>query len=175
MPINSPYFHCTLDYRFGLITLYLSTTPDFDWKVSTGWITKKHECTWFGISCSDNNTVSEISLPNNRLGGTLPHELALAGIGEKIVYLDFSGNNIGGKIVSEIGTFKNLGEILVLVLMIQPLYRYGILHYVCFKFQAFLDLRANDFTGQIPTQLGHLPKLGECLRCRHSTKPLIFF
>ena len=35
-------------------------------------------------------------------------------------------------------------------------------------------MRANDFTGQIPTQLGHLPKLGKCLRCGHSTlKPLI--
>jgi Leucine-rich repeat (LRR) protein len=119
--------------RFGLITLYLSTTPDFDWKVSTGWTNKQHECNWFGISCSDNNTISEISLPNNRLAGTLPRELALAGIGEQIVYLDFSGNNIGGKIISELGTLKNL---------------------------AFLDLRSNDFTGQIPSELGHLSKLG---------------
>lgn len=96
--------------RFGLITLYLSTTPELGWKVSTGWASEQHECHWFGISCSDNNTVSEINLPNNRLSGTLPHEIALAGIGEQIVYIDFSGNNIGGTIVSEIGTFKNLGK-----------------------------------------------------------------
>lgn len=54
--------------------------------------------------------MSEINLPNNRLAGTLPHEIALAGIGEQILYIDVSGNNIGGKIVSEIGTFKNLGK-----------------------------------------------------------------
>ncbi|KAL3798526.1 hypothetical protein HJC23_011830 [Cyclotella cryptica] len=118
--------------RFGLVSLYLSTTPDFDWKVSTRWQTKQHECTWFGIKCSDNNTVSEISLPNNRMSGTLPREIALAGVGGQMVYLDLSGNNIGGKIVSELGTLKKL---------------------------AFLDLKANDFTGSIPSELGLLSKL----------------
>jgi len=54
--------------------------------------------------------VSEISLPSNRMSGTLPREIALAGVGGQIVYLDLSGNNIGGKIVSELGTLKNLGE-----------------------------------------------------------------
>ncbi|KAL7519562.1 hypothetical protein ACHAWX_004320 [Stephanocyclus meneghinianus] len=118
--------------RFGLVSLYLSTTSEFDWKVSTRWKTKQHECTWFGIKCSDNNTVSEISLPSNRMSGTLPREIALAGVGGQIVYLDMSGNNIGGKIVSELGTLKNL---------------------------AFLDLKANDFTGSIPSELGQLSKL----------------
>jgi hypothetical protein len=96
--------------RFGLVSFYLSTAPDVDWKVSTNWQTKQHECTWYGITCSDDNTVSEISLPNNRLSGSLPHDLALVGVGGKIVYMDLSGNNISGKIVSEIGTLKNLGK-----------------------------------------------------------------
>ena len=44
------------------------------------------------------------------MSGTLPREIALAGVGGQIVYLDLSGNNIGGKIVSELGTLKNLGK-----------------------------------------------------------------
>lgn len=30
-----------------------------------------------------------------------------------------------------------------------------------------MDLRANDLTGQIPSQLGHLSKLGEDIPCNH--------
>ena len=44
------------------------------------------------------------------MSGTLPREIALAGVGGQIVYLDMSGNNIGGKIASELGTLKSLGK-----------------------------------------------------------------
>ena len=153
--LNVPFF----SKRFGLITFHLSTTPDFEWKVSTGWESEQHECSWYGISCSDNNTVSEISLPNNRLSGTLPHEIALAGIGEQLVYLDLSGNNIRGKLVPELGTFKSLGKCYKLT-TISVLGLNALINTAAFLI-AFLDLKANDFTGKIPPELGGLSKLGE--------------
>ena len=150
---------CHFSNRFGLITFHLSTTPDFDWKVSTGWESEQHECSWYGISCSDNNTVSEISLPNNRLSGTLPHEIALAGIGEQLVYLDLSGNNIRGKLVPELGTFKSLGKCYKCT-TINALSWHVLIKTAAFLI-AFLDLKANDFTGRIPSELGGLSKLGK--------------
>jgi len=118
--------------RYGLVTFYLSSTPEFDWKISNRWKTKDPECGWFGISCADNITVTEISLPSNRMSGTIPPEIALAGLGGKIGKLNLSGNNIGGKLVEQIGTLKHL---------------------------EVLDLRANDFTGEIPSEIGELTEL----------------
>ncbi|KAL7532822.1 hypothetical protein ACHAXR_004872, partial [Thalassiosira sp. AJA248-18] len=122
--------------RFGLVTFFKSTTPSLDWKVSNRWQTHEDECGWFGISCAIDNTVTEISLPSNRLSGTIPPEIALAGLGGEIGKLNLSGNNIGGQLVDEIGDLKHL---------------------------EVLDLRANDFIGKIPTSLGKLNKLKSLL------------
>lgn len=118
--------------RFGLSTFYLSTQSQLGWKVSNNWQTTEHECNWFGISCAQEDTVTEISLPSNRLSGTIPPEIGLAGLGGEIGKLNLSGNNIGGKLAEQLGTLKHL---------------------------EVLDLRSNDFTGKIPATLGQLSRL----------------
>ena len=117
--------------RFGLMSFYLATTPDFSWKIDSGWKTNDDECTWYGISCDD-NAIVEISLPSNRLSGTIPSEFALAGLGGKVSVLDLSENSLGGSLPSELGDFHNLNV---------------------------LDLKFNAFTGAIPAELKHLTKL----------------
>ena len=94
--------------RFGLVTFYLSTSPELDWKVSNGWKTSRHECEWYGISCAVSDTVTEISLPRNRLSGTIPPEIGLAGLGGKVSKLNLFGNNIGGNLPEQLGTFTHL-------------------------------------------------------------------
>lgn len=95
--------------RYGLVTFFHSTVADdINWKVASGWKSNEHECGWFGISCSDGATVSEISLPSNRLSGTIPPEIGLAGIGNKIGYLNLSGNHIGGTLVAQLGKLTHL-------------------------------------------------------------------
>lgn len=119
--------------RFGLVAFFISTSPEYDWKVPNNWKSSQHECTWFGISCAvDNTVVTEISLPSNRLAGTIPPEIALAGIGGSLGKLNLAGNNIGGKLPEQIGTLTHL---------------------------EVLDLAYNDLTGNIPTQLASLSKL----------------
>jgi Leucine-rich repeat (LRR) protein len=117
--------------RFGLMSLYLATTPVFSWKIDSGWKTNDHECNWYGVTC-DGNEVAEISLPSNRLSGTIPPEFALGGLGGKVAVLDLSENSIGGSLPSEMGDFHNLN---------------------------ILDLKDNAFTGAIPSELKQLTKL----------------
>ena len=118
--------------RFGLVTFFLSTSPDTPWKVSNGWSTSEHECIWYGIYCAVNDTVTTISLPGNNLAGTIPPEIALAAIGGKVKRLNLAGNSISKAIPIQLGTMTHL---------------------------ELLDLRSNDFTGQIPFQLGKLKLL----------------
>jgi len=120
--------------RYGLATFYISTSRDADypWKISESWNSGEHECDWFGVSCEDDNTVTEISLPSNRLSGTIPPEIELVGLGNKLTTLNLSGNNIRSKLAVQLGTLKHL---------------------------EVLDLKANDFTGQIPPEIGELTKL----------------
>jgi len=118
--------------RYGLVTFFHSTVADdINWKISTGWKSNDHECSWFGISCADNDTVSEINLQSNRLSGEIPPEIALAGIGNKISHLNLSGNHIGGTLWA-VGKLTHL---------------------------EVLDLGANDFTGTIPLEIANLSKL----------------
>ena len=112
--------------RFGLMSFYIATTPDFSWKINSGWNTNDHECNWYGMTCDDNMVV-EISLPSNRLSGTIPPEFALGGLGGKVAVLDLSENSIGGSVPSEMGDFHNLNV---------------------------LDLKDNAFTGAIPADEG---------------------
>ena len=117
--------------RFGLMSFYLATSPNFSWKVDSGWKTTDHECTWYGISCEDNEVI-EISLASNRLSGSIPPEFALGGLGGKVSSIDLSQNSIGGSLPSELGDFHNL---------------------------QVLDLKFNSFEGAIPIELKQLTKL----------------
>jgi hypothetical protein len=70
--------------RYALATLYYSTNGK-DWKNSTKWLTKSHECNWFyanpnSTSCNDRNFI-QMDLTENNLQGALPPELSLLGLG----------------------------------------------------------------------------------------------
>ena len=97
--------------RFGLVTFYLSTSSELDWKISNGWKSDQHECEWFGISCAITDTVTELSLPSNRLSGTIPPEIALAGIGGKMSRLNLAGNNLGQELAKQVGFLSHLEEL----------------------------------------------------------------
>jgi hypothetical protein len=94
--------------RFGLVSFYLSTSSELGWKVSNGWSSPEHECSWYGIFCALNDTLTSISLPSNRLTGTIPPEIALAAIGGKVRFLNLAGNDISGEIPEQLGTLTHL-------------------------------------------------------------------
>ncbi|GJN39552.1 hypothetical protein PR202_gb28677 [Eleusine coracana subsp. coracana] len=86
-------------------------------------------CTWFHVTCNNDNSVIRVDLGNAALSGTLVPQLGQL---KNLQYLELYSNNISGTIPSELGNLTNLVS---------------------------LDLYLNNFTGPIPDSLGNLVKL----------------
>uniref|UniRef100_M4CI78 non-specific serine/threonine protein kinase n=1 Tax=Brassica campestris TaxID=3711 RepID=M4CI78_BRACM len=86
-------------------------------------------CTWFHVTCNNENSVIRVDLGNAELSGHLVPEL---GVLKNLQYLELYSNNITGPIPSNLGNLTNLVS---------------------------LDLYLNSFTGPIPESLGKLSKL----------------
>mmetsp|Transcript_8194 Transcript_8194/g.11716 ORF Transcript_8194/g.11716 Transcript_8194/m.11716 type:complete len:474 (+) Transcript_8194:126-1547(+) len=89
----------------------------------------EHECSWYGVSCDENDVVTEIKLISNNLEGVLPDELYRLTSLKKIL---LEGNNILGPITSSIGALTSLEAI---------------------------DLDNNIMSGNLPAELYALDKL----------------
>ncbi|KAL4557671.1 hypothetical protein LXL04_035857 [Taraxacum kok-saghyz] len=86
-------------------------------------------CTWFHVTCNNDNSVIRVDLGNAALSGTLVPQLGLL---KNLQYLELYSNNLSGPIPSDLGNLTNLVS---------------------------LDLYLNDFSGPIPVTLGKLSKL----------------
>ncbi|PWA79340.1 Somatic embryogenesis receptor kinase 1 [Artemisia annua] len=86
-------------------------------------------CTWFHVTCNNDNSVIRVDLGNAALSGTLVPQLGLL---KNLQYLELYSNNLSGPIPSDLGNLTNLVS---------------------------LDLYLNGFSGPIPNTLGKLSKL----------------
>ncbi|XP_009768166.1 BRASSINOSTEROID INSENSITIVE 1-associated receptor kinase 1 [Nicotiana tabacum] len=86
-------------------------------------------CTWFHVTCNNENNVTRVDLGNANLTGQLVPQLGQL---QKLQYLELYSNNISGRIPNELG---NLTELVS------------------------LDLYLNNLNGPIPDTLGKLQKL----------------
>ncbi|WP_317171698.1 putative Ig domain-containing protein [Spirosoma profusum] len=123
------------DYQ-PLVDLY-NATGGAGWTNKTGWLTGCSPCGWYGVTCT-NGQVTELSLLNNNLVGTIPASLSgLSGL----TLLEI-GNNSGltGGIPSGIGNLTAL---------------------------RILNLSQTTLGGTLPTSLGQLSQL-QALFLNHS-------
>ncbi|KAJ6744863.1 LEUCINE-RICH REPEAT DOMAIN L DOMAIN-LIKE PROTEIN-RELATED [Salix purpurea] len=86
-------------------------------------------CTWFHVTCNNDNSVIRVDLGNAALSGQLVPQLGQL---KNLQYLELYSNNISGPIPGDLGNLTNLVS---------------------------LDLYLNSFTGPIPDTLGKLSKL----------------
>ncbi|XP_010245869.1 PREDICTED: somatic embryogenesis receptor kinase 1 isoform X2 [Nelumbo nucifera] len=86
-------------------------------------------CTWFHVTCNNDNSVIRVDLGNAALSGQLVPQLGQL---KNLQYLELYSNNISGSIPSDLGNLTNLVS---------------------------LDLYLNNFSGSIPDSLGKLTKL----------------
>ena len=85
--------------RDVLMSLYILTGGS-SWISSTGWLgAAGTECSWEGVSCSDNHIVS-LNLNNKGLTGNIPKILGRL---KNLKELDLSNNKLSGKIPSVLG------------------------------------------------------------------------
>uniref|UniRef100_A0A7N0T9Y6 non-specific serine/threonine protein kinase n=1 Tax=Kalanchoe fedtschenkoi TaxID=63787 RepID=A0A7N0T9Y6_KALFE len=86
-------------------------------------------CTWFHVTCNNENSVIRVDLGNAALSGQLVSQLGQL---KNLQYLELYSNNISGPIPNDLGNLTNLVS---------------------------LDLYLNSFSGSIPDTFGKLTKL----------------
>ncbi|XP_022898092.1 BRASSINOSTEROID INSENSITIVE 1-associated receptor kinase 1-like [Olea europaea var. sylvestris] len=86
-------------------------------------------CTWFHVTCNNDNSVTRVDLGNANLSGQLVPQLGQL---PYLQYLELYSNNISGRIPNDLGNLTNLVS---------------------------LDLYLNSLTGSIPVTLGQLQRL----------------
>ncbi|WOL06783.1 hypothetical protein Cni_G15517 [Canna indica] len=127
------------------------TDPD---NVLQSWdSTLVNPCTWFHITCNQDNRVTRVDLGNSNLSGHLVPELGRL---EHLQYLELYKNNIQGTIPTEFGNLKSLISL--------DLYNNnisGVIPPTLGKLKSLVFLRLNDnhLTGQIPRELVKISSL----------------
>jgi hypothetical protein len=56
-----PCSNATVEQRYAMVVLYNSTNGK-DWTNSAGWLTAEQECNWYGVTCNDDDLVTELLL-----------------------------------------------------------------------------------------------------------------
>ena len=113
-----------------LTTLYINTDGS-GWKANTNWLSDGALGTWYGVTTDDNDRVTHLELPDNRLDNEIPRELG--GLSH-LIRLDLNDNRMEGMIPRQLGDLENL---------------------------EWLDLSESLFfaRGTLPPELGNLKKL----------------
>ncbi|KAL5707819.1 Leucine-rich repeat protein 1 [Ranunculus cassubicifolius] len=110
-------------------------------------------CTWFHVTCDQDNRVTRLDLGNLNLSGQLVSELGKL---DRLQYLELYRNNIQGAIPVELGNLKSL--------ISMDLYNNNISGIIPpqlgnLKSLVFLRLNDNHLTGKIPKELSTIPTL----------------
>lgn len=116
--------------RYVLATIY-SATQGTGWVKKDQWLSAKHECDWFGVTCNFSKQVTHFEMPFNNLVGLLPRDIKLL---KQLQVLDLKANELQGVLPTGIGELKHL---------------------------KVLKLNMNGFFGNIPKEIGELKQLTE--------------
>ena len=111
--------------RAALAALYNATNGG-NWQDDTNWLSNRPLGEWEGVSTDADGRVTELSLWDNRLRGSIPSEL---GNLANLELLGLWDNQLSGSIPSELGNLDNLQG---------------------------LSLRDNQFSGCVPVKLWYM-------------------
>ena len=139
--------------RGALEALYDSTGGP-DWTNSENWKSDEALNDWYGVSASPSDTVTDVSLAENNLVGSLPPQLGSLGALKLLWLYD---NQLSGPIPAELG---NLGALKQLGLYNNQLSGPIPMELGNLSALRVLSLHGNQFSGSIPVELGNLSALG---------------
>jgi hypothetical protein len=128
------------------MALYESTNGG-GWGDNFRWGTRNYVCTWYGVTCNRDGSVTRLLLHVNRLSGTIPPELGKLANLER---LQLQGNNLTGTIPHELRMLTNHER-----LQLQGNNLTGTIPHELGKLSnlEWLDLRYNNFSGNIPSEV----------------------
>lgn len=96
--------------RYVLALLYASWNGNL-WTANGGWLLTDPECTWYGVSCMSDYSITGLQLSDNYLKGKLPSEISLL---DELRVFDVSHNDIEGQIPEELYTITTLENLILL-------------------------------------------------------------
>ena len=108
---------------------FYDATNGANWSSSTNWGSSRPLGEWYGVVTNPNGRVTQLSLEDNQLSGSIPSSL---GNLSNLEYLALPVNQLSGSIPSSLGNLSNL---------------------------EFLALSVNPLSGSIPSSLGNLSNL----------------
>ncbi|CAN0927710.1 Receptor protein kinase-like protein ZAR1 [Linum grandiflorum] len=147
-----PQTHSLTPEGLALLSLKSAITSDPTHSLSSWSESDPSPCHWPGISCSDNNNVTSISLNNLRLAGYISSELTLL---HSLVSLDLSHNSLSGRIPDSIGSLQLLSNLDLSSNQLE-----GSLPESLVQLRSLtgtLNLSWNRFSGEIPESYGRFP------------------
>ena len=95
--------------RRSLEALYGETGGE-NWTNTTNWLSNEPLDEWFGVEADDSGNVTQLSLAENNLVGSIP--LELAGL-EGLSVLDVRENALTGRVPSDLGALKQVRDLLL--------------------------------------------------------------
>ncbi len=128
-----------------------ATAPS--WISALGWLELPNECEWSFIVCNEAGRLTELSIEDNALTGTIPPEI---GLFDSLVKLSLNSNAIEGELPTTLGLLSGLQD-----LSVHRNFLTGTLPTELGNLNALqgLALSRNLLDGTIPTQLGNLAML----------------
>ena len=138
--------------RAALAALY-NAAGGANWANNTNWLSARPLDEWHGVTTDSNGRVTELSLYDNQLSGTIPAEL---GNLSSLTGLNLGYNQLSGTIPSELG---NLSSLTGLYLYDNQLS--GTIPSELGNLSSLtgLNLGSNQLSGTIPSELGNLSSL----------------
>jgi hypothetical protein len=141
--------------RFALGVFYFGTKGTM-WEINTDWMSDKHECSWYGITCSYFKTVLGLDLGFIKVDGVIPRELGLL---TSLREIDLHGNDLQGVIPHKM--MFGLKKLESLRLHMNGFF--GAFHKEITNMSNLKEISmfGNYMGGTIPKELASLKKLGK--------------
>ncbi|KAH7657626.1 Non-specific serine/threonine protein kinase protein [Dioscorea alata] len=123
------------------------------WKDNKKSSTTAH-CNWFGITCSSDGFITNISLPNQNIYGPIPDSLCNL---TNLTHINLYNNSISGQFPKSLYNcsnleYLNLGQNYLVGTIPSDINRIS-------SSLVYLSLEANNFSGDIPPGIGQLPNI----------------
>ena len=147
-------------YQRHILVLFFIRLNGLGWSFQERqhkWLTPDHECTWFGVACNENKEVTAIELWNMNLDGSLPRELMSM---TTLETLSLPENKIKGTLPTE--AFMMMSKLTDLTLFMNSITGSidGQIFKAATQLK-MLNLDSNDLTGTLPSEIGELSNLEE--------------